>query len=277
MLTNVTVFNLTLTPTKLCVIKGTMLLAIDIGNTTVSLGILKGRRVVQIYTTETTISQTRLRSELKRLLGRIKKKFPQIRDVILCSVVPKALSVIKRAVISQLKIKPKVVGRDIKVPLKNNYRNPRQVGQDRLICAYAAKHLYGLPAIIVDFGTATTFDVIAKHGSYEGGIIVPGIRLSVESLYKKTALLPKINSIKGPKALIGKDTQESILSGIFFGYGSMCCGLIDRIAKRLKGKPKVIVTGGHTHLMRKFIVKKITTIDNGLVFKGMALLWRQSQ
>jgi len=89
-------------------------------------------------------------------------------------------------------------------------------------------------------------------------------------------LLPNIDSIKIPKTLIGKDTQESILSGIFFGYGSMCCGLIDSLAKKLEKKPKVIVTGGHTHLMRKFIAKKITKIDKDLVFKGMAMLWHHS-
>ena len=99
----------------------------------------------------------------------------------------------------------------------------------------------------------------------------------MESVYKKTALLPNTSSIKGPKTLSVKDTKESILSGIFFGYGSMCCVLIDLLSKKLKGKPKVIVTGGHTHLMRKFIAKKITKIDKDLVFKGMALLWRQSQ
>jgi type III pantothenate kinase len=197
--------------------------------------------------------------------------------VVICSVVPKALNIVERTITGHFTFPPVIIGRDIKVPLKNNYRNPRQVGQDRLVCAYAAKHLYGPPAIIVDFGTAITFDVISKQGSYEGGIIVPGIRLSAESLYKKTALLPKVSSIRGPKTLIGKDTRESILSGIFFGYGSMCCGLIDRIAKGIKGKSKVIVTGGHTHLMRKFIVKKITTIDKDLVFKGMVLLWQRSR
>ena len=133
--------------------------------------------------------------------------------------------------------------------------------------------VYGSPLFIGGFGKASTFAVVSKQGHYQGGIIVPGIRLSAESLYKKTALLPKINTIKGPKALIGRDTQESILSGIFFGYGSMCCGLIDSLAKDLKGNPKVIVTGGHTHLMRKFIAKKITNIDKDLVFKGMAMLY----
>lgn len=257
-----------LTVSFLYAINISMLLAIDIGNTTVTLAIMKGRRVVQRYSVE----NSSLATELKRILNRIKRKFPKLSEVILCSVVPKTLKVVDRAVRSHLKIVPQVIGKNIKVPIKNNYHDPRQVGQDRLVCAYAAVHLYGMPVIIVDFGTAITFDAVSKQGHYQGGIIVPGIRLSAESLYKKTALLPKINAIKGPKALIGRDTQESILSGLFFGYGSMCCGLIDSLAKDLKGNPKVIVTGGHTHLMRKFIAKKITKIDKDLVFKGMAIL-----
>lgn len=249
-----------------------MILAIDIGNTTVSLGVLKGKRIIQVYSIEGGTSQAHLRLELKKVLGRIKRKFPNIQHVLLCSVVPNVLNTVTREVFRHMKIKPVVIGKDIKVPMKNNYRNPKEVGQDRLVCAYAAKCLYGQPAIVIDFGTAITFDVISRRGTYEGGMIVPGIRLSAESLFQKTALLPKISSIKGPHTLIGKDTQESILSGIFFGYGSMCCGLIDRISKKLRSKPKVIVTGGYTRLMKKFISKKITKVDKNLVLKGIGIL-----
>ena len=223
------------------------------------------------------LENSAVRFALKNELLRIKKKYPQLSGVILCSVVPEHLKIVQRAVQRYLKIEPLIIGKNIKVPIKNNYFNPKQVGQDRLVCAYATKYLYGYPAIVIDFGTAITFDMVSPQGSYEGGIIVPGIRLSVESLYKKTALLPKIDSIHKPRALIGKNTKDSILSGIFFGYGSMCCGLIDQISKQLKGKPKVIVTGGYTHLMKKFISKKISKIDKNLVFKGMQLLSRQSK
>jgi len=170
-----------------------MLLAIDVGNTTVSLAVLKGERVIQIYTTEVGVSQAQLRLELKKILGRIKRAFPTIQDVVLCSVVPKVSNIVQRAIVQQLKVQPAIIGKDIKVPLKNNYCNPRQVGEDRLVCAYAAKCLYGYPAIIIDFGTAITFDVVNAKGEYEGGIIVPGIRLSAESLFQKTALLPRID------------------------------------------------------------------------------------
>lgn len=251
-----------------------MLLAVDIGNTTISLGVVQGQRVVRTYLTPTQDVPAQLRAGLRTILVRVKKEFPKVDRVILCSVVPKILNIVEKAVVRHLRIHPDVVGRDIKVPLKNNYRDPRQVGQDRLVCAYAAQCLYGRPAIIIDFGTAITFDVVSRRGHYEGGIIVPGIRLSAESLFQKTALLPRVDTLKGPRSLIGKDTQGSILSGIFFGYGAMSCGLIDGISKAIKGKAKVIVTGGHTRLMRKFLIKKVTKIDKDLVFKGMALLAR---
>lgn len=153
----------------------------------------------------------------------------------------------------------------------NKYKNPRQVGQDRLVGAYAAMTLYGKPTIIIDLGTAITFDAVSGKGEYLGGAIVPGIRLSAESLFLKTALLPQID-IKAPNSVIGRTTQESILSGLFYGYGSLCRGFIDLIAKQIKGKPKVVMTGGHTQLMKKFINRDIRVVDEELVFKGLDLL-----
>ena len=160
-----------------------------------------------------------------------------------------------------------VVGRDIKVPIKNLYRKAYQVGQDRLVGAYGAKILYGTPAIIIDFGTATTFDVVSKKGEYLGGVIVPGLRLSIESLFEKTALLPKVK-IQRPEGVIGKDTKNSILSGISYGYGSLCDGMIELISKQIKQKPVVIITGGYSALIKEFI-KRFDYIDKSLVFKGM--------
>ena len=164
-----------------------------------------------------------------------------------------------------------IIGRDIQVPIKNRYKNPKQVGQDRLVGAYGAMKIYGRPLIVVDLGTAITFDVISPKGEYLGGAIVPGIRLSAESLFLKTALLPHIE-IQAPKHIIGKTTQESILSGLFYGYGSLCRGFIDLISQEIKAKPKVVMTGGHTHLMKKFVSPKIRIIDEDLVFKGIYFL-----
>lgn len=218
------------------------------------------------------IENSALRSTLSSELRRVKRHFPTLKEAILCSVVPDNLRIVERAVQRHLKLKPLVIGRDIKVPIKNKYRNPKQVGQDRLVGAFAVKELYGYPAIIIDLGTAITFDVVSFQGDYEGGMIVPGIRLSAEALFQKTALLPRIERFKIPHAMIGKETKDSILSGIFYGYGAMCRGLIDELTGKVQGKPKVIVTGGHTRLMRRFIARKITKVDECLIFKGLQLL-----
>lgn len=249
-----------------------MLLAIDIGNTSISIGVMKNLDVVGNYHIDQAYTKRSLEKDIKDQLKLIHKKYPQIKRIAVCSVVPQLNKRLARKIQKIFQIKPLFIGTDIEVPIKNNYDNPKQVGQDRLVGAFAAKSLYGVPVIIIDFGTAITFDFVSKKGDYEGGMIIPGIRLSAESLFRKTALLPRIEKIKAPKTLIGKNTEESILSGIFHGYGAMSRGLIDMISKSIKGRPKVIVTGGYTQLMRKFISKKIDKIDHQLVFKGMALL-----
>lgn len=252
-----------------------MLLAIDIGNTIIHLALMKDKRIVKRFSIETRLSSLKLKSELKGILKQVKKKDKALKNIIICSVVPKTLKVVERKIQKICKLRPQVIGRDIRVPIANRYFKPQEVGQDRLVGAYGVKMLYGYPAIVIDFGTAITFDVVSKKGAYEGGMIVSGIRLSAESLFHKTALLPRIDRIKAPRHLVGKTTQESILSGIFHGYGAMCDGLIKLISLEIKGRPKVILTGGYTDLVRKFISQKNYTVDNDLVFKGLSLLLKR--
>ncbi len=252
-----------------------MLLAIDIGNTTISLGIMKGEEAVQVLHLETALGNVALRRKLCAVLLKWQKKYQPISEIIICSVVPKTLKTIKPFLKMIFGKAPLVIGKDIKVPIKNLYKNPRQVGQDRLVGAYAAKIQYGFPCVVVDLGTAITFDIVSKKGEYLGGLILPGLRMSVESLFKKTALLPKVK-IQKPKELIGRDTKNSILGGIFYGYGTLCDGLIQLISKELKVRPKVIVTGGHTFLMKEFS-REISTVDRHLVFKGIALAYQYSK
>ena len=242
-----------------------MLLAIDIGNTTIGFAIMhhSGRiESVSIVDTDAKLNK------IKAVVAKILRAQP-ISRVIICSVVPKASKILEDILKKHLPVE--LIGRDIVVPIKNCYKNPKQVGQDRLVGAYGAMNIYGRPLIVVDLGTAITFDVISPKGDYLGGAIVPGIRLSAESLFLKTALLPHIE-IQAPRNIIGKTTQESILSGLFYGYGSLCRGFIDLISKQIKAKPKVVMTGGHTHLMKKFVSPKIRIIDEDLVFKGVYFL-----
>jgi type III pantothenate kinase len=245
-----------------------MLLGVDIGNTAMSFAVMRSGRVIH----RTELSMGAFRSQkaaLKQILDRKRKRYPELRHSVVCSVVPQTSTAVARAIEKAFGEKPRFVGRNLKVPIKNRYRHPQEVGQDRLLCAYAAKELYGIPALVIDFGTAITFDAVSPDGSYEGGLIIPGIRLSAESLFQKTALLPRLEAVKSPRQLIGKSTQESILSGLFNGYGTMCNGLIDEFSRQWDAPLTVVVTGGHTRLMKKYIEPKITAIDSALVYKGM--------
>ncbi len=259
-----------------------MLLAVDIGNTTIGFAVIhKAGRIESVALIDTDARPKKIKAVVAKIL-----RAQVISRAIICSVVPKASKTLEDML---KKIVPvDIIGRDIRVPIKNRYKNPKQVGQDRLVGAYGAMKIYGRPLIVVDLGTAITFDVLSLQGDYLGGAIVPGIRLSAESLFLKTALLPKIE-IQAPQHIIGKTTQESILSGLFYGYGSLCKGMIDLLSSQLsfprlrakreapKGKResiRVVMTGGHTRLMKKFVSPKIRIIDEDLVFKGIYFLSR---
>jgi len=163
-----------------------MLLAIDIGNTTIGFAVIhKAGNIASVAIIDTDAKPNKIRAVVAKIL-----RAQVISRVIICSVVPKASKMLEDML---KKIVPvEIIGRDIVVPIKNRYKNPKQVGQDRLVGAYGAMKIYGCPLIVVDLGTAITFDVISSKGEYLGGAIVPGIRLSAESLFLKTALLPNL-------------------------------------------------------------------------------------
>ena len=250
-------------------------LTVDIGNTTIAFAWVRNKRIIFVWRIETDLRPQKLKRKLSRLLHQMVQRYARPQNILICSVVPQALIVVEKELKHFFPQPVIVVGRDVFVPIKNRYRFPQNVGQDRLLCAHAARMLYGTPLIVIDLGTAITFDAVNKKGEYLGGVIVPGLRLSAEALFLKTALLPQI-TIKAPRSVIGRDTQESILSGLFYGYGSLCQGLIQNISQKLKFKPKVVMTGGHTFLMKKFIPQKIRVVDEDLVFKGMLLLIDQN-
>jgi len=243
------------------------ILAVDIGNTAISLGLFRNGKQARGTALATGLSRVQLAAKIRTLLR--KEEYRRTEEVILCSVVPAKTAVLKQ--IFRGEKKPVfTVGRDIAVPLKNRYRHPRQVGQDRLVGAYAAVCLYGAPAVVIDLGTAITLDVVSSKRDYLGGMIIPGLKLSAEALNQKTALLPKVD-IHKPEAMIGRDTQTSILSGIFYGYGTMIDGLIHLLKKQVRGNPAIVMTGGHCDLMKKFFRKKVK-IEKDLVLKGLNLL-----
>ena len=211
------------------------------------------------------IGNTNINRALRGAKGKVDK-------VVVVSVDPAMLKKQKRV----LKRKYKsaeifVVGEDIKVPLKCRY-NKRQIGQDRLVTAFAAKSLYGLPVLIVDFGTAVTFDFVSRNDVYEGGLILPGIKMSLDSLSERTALLPK-TYLKKTSSFIGRDTVSSIRNGMIYGYASICDGLVSQFRKRIGKNLKVVATGGDARLIGSY-TRSLKKIDPNLSLKGLYLLAR---
>ena len=235
-----------------------MLLAIDIGNTTVSLGIFQGKKLRSTW----KIPTRSIFSKKAILLPK------DIDAVIISSVVPKTTPIIRKLLVKKYKILPLVLGKNIKAPVKNLYRNPKQV-----VDSVAVKELYGSPAIVIDFCTAITFDIISKKGEYLGGIIVPGIETSVRALSKQAALLPIIK-VSAPKELVGKDTINSMKSGIFYGFGALCDGLVARL-KMKYGPMRVIATGGHARLMARFS-RSIPKVDPNLTLQGLRIIYEKA-
>ena len=248
-----------------------MLLAIDVGNTTVSIGIFEKSRLLSAnkIITKRPVSKKYYLTEFKKIL-----KNKKIDTSIISSVVPQVTTILKRIFKTNFGIKPIILGENLIVPIKNLYKNPKQVGQDRLVNAYAGYKKFGGGLIIVDFGTAVTFDVVSKKGEYLGGIIVPGIETSLKTLSEKAALLPKIK-IEKVNTLIGRDTKTSMLSGVLHGYGALCDGLIERIRREVGNDYKVILTGGHAELISKYC--HFYSVQPNLTLEGLFLVYGETR
>ena len=240
-----------------------MILAIDIGNTSIHVGLFKGRTLRRQFSLPTRMARSA--GKLRRRL-----RIGSATEAVVCSVVPWATPVVVRTLRAAGCRRVRVVGRDLRVPIKNRYRNPRQVGQDRLVGAYAAWRAYRRDCIVVDFGTAITIDVVTKKGEYLGGVIAPGLSISLEALATRTALLPKVD-LREPPELLGRDTSNSIRSGLLFGCVALCDGLVTQLKRRYAPKAVVVATGGASSL----IAKHAHTIDHlrpNLVLEGLYCL-----
>ena len=238
------------------------LLAIDIGNTNITTGVFKNGALIRKAKIPT--------AGFKDFFGSAGIAPKVVNAVIISSVVPKVLTCLMSSLKDIIDCKIEVVGRTTNVPVKNRYRVKRQVGQDRLVNAFAAKLIYGAPCVIIDFGTAVTFDLVSKSGDYLGGLIMPGIDMSLQGLYEWTALLPRVR-LKRAANIIGKDTAGSIRGGILFGLGVMCDGLVSRYKAILGKNLKVIATGGNAGLVKKYS-KSIETVDEDLTLRGLYLI-----
>lgn len=250
-----------------------MLLTIDIGNTNITISVFKGKRLIAHWRIVTQAERTVDEYYLifKNLFAEVKIRMEGIKSIIICSVVPKVLTILKETVKRLFKEKILILGENLEVPIKNLYHNPKQVGQDRLVNAFAGYTLYGGPLIVIDFGTAITFDLVSSKGEYLGGIIAPGIEISLEALWQRTALLPHVELAK-PKGLIGKDTINSIRSGIFYGFSGLCDGLVKRLKEELGRNTKVIATGGQAEIIATYC-QTIDKVNKLLTLEGLQLIY----
>ena len=249
----------------------------DIGNTNIAVGVFEGKNIIQHWKIRSDREKTSDEYEiiLLNLLSLAHLGVENIDSVIISSVVPPLTPVFENLSKNLLKLKPLVVGPGLKTGMSILYENPQEVGADRIVASVAAFEKYGGPAIIVDFGTATTFDAISQKGDYLGGAIAPGIQIAAEALYLKTAKLPRIE-IKKPKNAVGRTTVSSMQSGLYFGYIGLISNIIKEIAKELGDGIKIIATGSFASQIYPDL-ESIEYLEPLLVLEGLRIIYDRNK
>ena len=254
-----------------------MLLAIDIGNTNIILGMFEDKELRATWRIATGIH--RMADEyaviLLSLLRQQGLDAPDVTEVALCSVVPPLTAVFEELCQQYCHVSPLVVRAGVKTGVRIRMDNPAEVGADRIVDAAAAHHLYGGPVIIVDFGTATTFDTVSREGDYLGGAIAPGLSTAAESLYIQAAMLPRVELTR-PERAIGTNTIAAMQSGLVFGYVGLIEGIIARIQQELGEKARVVATGGYAELIAKE-TSVIDVVNTDLTLIGLRLIYLMNQ
>lgn len=249
-----------------------MLLAIDVGNTNTVIGLFKGKDLFRDWriTTRKETTADEFSIIIKSLFAESMVENQEITKVVVSSVVPEMDHIITGFSTNYL-INAKIYwinSESVRELMPVLYTNPKEVGADRIINGIAAYNKYKTSLIVIDFGTATTFDVISSKGEYLGGAISPGIRIASEALFSVTSKLPRVELIDPPPNAIGKDTISSIKSGVLYGYASLVDGMVKRIKTELQDSPKVIATGGLSVIMEK-ISETIESTEPYLTLEGM--------
>jgi type III pantothenate kinase len=254
-----------------------LLLVIDIGNTNTVLGVYEETRLVDHWRLETKPSQTADEYGIlaRNLFALANLEFSRIRDIVIASVVPTLNSVLEQMALQYFKVKPLFVEPGIKTGMPILYDSPSDVGADRIVNAVAAYEKYGGPCIVVDFGTATTFDAISAKGEYLGGVITPGPGISAEALFTKTARLPRVE-IKAPSKVIGTSTVGSIQSGLYYGYIGLIDGILERMIKELGPRTAVVATGGYASLIGRG-TRLIQHVAPDLTLEGLRLIYEKNK
>ena len=254
-----------------------MLLVIDIGNTNITLGVFEGEKIVQSWrlSTEHGRTEDEYGIFLKSLLKETNLD-TKVTNAVISSVVVQLTERIETAIKKYLGINSLIISHKIKTNVVLKTDNPSQIGADRIVNACAAAALYKTPAIVVDFGTATSFDIVNGHNEFIGGIITAGMKIQAEALSNKTSKLPKLN-IEAPEHAIGKNTIEAMLSGIVRGHAAMIDGLIQECENELGEKATIIATGGYSSVISKYLKRKFDDINPDLTLIGEKILFNLNQ
>ena len=254
-----------------------MLLAIDIGNSNVVLGLYDGKTLKDSWRASTDPRRTadEYAVMIYDFLARRGYRIEQLNDCVISSVVPALTPVFRDLAHRYWEIDPLIAGIQVELGLQVLTDSPGEVGADRIVNSVAAKAIYGVPAIVIDFGTATTWDVISRDGNYIGGAIAPGVGISAEALALRAARLHRIE-LAFPPTAIGRSTDAAMRAGILFGYVGMVEGLTQRIQNELGGGARVIATGGLAGIIASQ-TKVIEIVDEDLTLEGLRLIWERNR
>lgn len=249
-----------------------MLLVVDVGNTNTVLGLYRGKTLTHHWRlTSGSHTSDELGLALLNLLGNAGLQAAGISGAVISSVVPPMDLALREAIRFYLGIEALFVSTELDLGIEVLYRAPHEVGADRLVNAVAGAEAYGVPLVIVDFGTAITLDVVSRERAYLGGAIAPGMAVSMEALFGKTARLPKV-SLTAPPSVIGKTTMESIQAGIMFGTAGLIDTLVRRIWEELGEKTRVVATGGQAESVSPY-TETIEKVDPWLTLEGLRLIY----
>ena len=255
-----------------------MLLAIDVGNTNIVIGALQGEQLLADWRirTERNITVDELGILFRNLFQARSLDFSDVDSVIISCVVPPMLNALETLSRKYAGVEPLFVGPDIETGMPIYYDNPKEVGADRIVNAVAAYEKHKRALVIVDFGTATTFDYITGKGEYLGGAIAPGLGISAEALFQKASKLPRVEIFARPKSAVAKDTISSMNAGLVFGYVGLVDGLVRRIKAEVKSDPLVMATGG----LAPLIASESETIDEvspDLTIEGLRIIYERNR